>query len=108
MRISVAANKRVPRLTPWAPRDRAAARPDVAEIGRRHADYYRTLAERADRALRGLDQDHWAGRLEVEADNLAAVAKIRQALGADRFDRGFAAGRRLNRREAMAAVHERT
>src|SRR6185437_14667359 len=32
--------------------ERLAARPDVAEIGRRHADYYRVLAERADRPLR--------------------------------------------------------
>ena len=53
--------------------ERLEARPDIAEIGRRHADYYRTLAERADRPLRGLDQDHWAGRLEVEADNLTAA-----------------------------------
>jgi predicted ATPase len=29
--------------------ERLAARPDVAEIGRRHADYYRAVAERADR-----------------------------------------------------------
>ncbi len=53
--------------------ERLETRPDVAEIGRRHADYYRGLAERADGPLRGLDQDHWAGRLEVEADNLAAA-----------------------------------
>jgi predicted ATPase len=53
--------------------ERLAARPDVAEIGRRHADYYRALAERADRPLRGLDQDHAAGGLEVEAANLAAA-----------------------------------
>src|SRR5262249_38291476 len=36
--------------------ERLAARPDAAEIGRRHADYYRALAERADRPLRGLSQ----------------------------------------------------
>jgi hypothetical protein len=29
--------------------ERLAARPDATEIGRRHADYYRALAERADR-----------------------------------------------------------
>jgi len=34
------------------------------------------------------------------------VAQIRQALGADRFDRGFAAGVRLNRRQAIAAVRD--
>ena len=55
--------------------ERLAARTDALEIGRRHADYYRGLAERADRPLRGLHQDHCAAQLEVEADNLdAAVA----------------------------------
>ena len=53
--------------------ERLAARPDAAEIGRRHADYYRTLAERADRPLRGLDQAHAAEGLEAEAANLAAA-----------------------------------
>jgi predicted ATPase len=53
--------------------ERLAARPDVAKIGRRHADYYRALAERADRPLRGLDQDHAAEGLETEAANLAAA-----------------------------------
>jgi predicted ATPase len=53
--------------------ERLAARPDVAEIGRRHADYYQALAERADRPLRGLDQDHAAAGLEAEAANLAAA-----------------------------------
>jgi predicted ATPase len=53
--------------------ERLTARPDVAEIGRRHAEYYRALAERADRPLRGLDQDHAAGELEADAANLAAA-----------------------------------
>jgi predicted ATPase len=53
--------------------ERLAARPDVAEIGRRHADYYRALAQGADRPLRGLDQDHAAEGLEAEAANLAAA-----------------------------------
>jgi predicted ATPase len=53
--------------------ERLAARPDAAEIGRRHADYYRALAERADRPLRGLHQDHAAEGLEAEAANLAAA-----------------------------------
>jgi tetratricopeptide (TPR) repeat protein len=53
--------------------ERLAARPDVAEIGRRHADYYRALAERADRPLRGLGQARAAGGLEAEAANLAAA-----------------------------------
>jgi predicted ATPase len=53
--------------------ERLAARSDVAEIGRRHADYYRALAERSDRPLRGLDQAHAAEGLEAEAANLAAA-----------------------------------
>jgi tetratricopeptide (TPR) repeat protein len=53
--------------------ERLAARPDAAGIGRRHADYYRALAERADRPLRGLSQAHAAERLEAEAANLAAA-----------------------------------
>ena len=55
--------------------DRLAARPDLFEIGRRHADHYRALAEQADRPLRGLDQDHWAEELEAEAGNLAAAVR---------------------------------
>jgi hypothetical protein len=35
------------------------------------------------------------------------VAQVRQALGADRFNQVFAAGARLNRREAVAAVRDR-
>jgi hypothetical protein len=34
------------------------------------------------------------------------VAQIRQALGADRFDQNFAAGLRLNRQQAIAAVRD--
>jgi len=55
--------------------ERLAARPDVAAIGRRHADHYRALATQADRPLRGLDQDHWAEGLELEAGNLAAAVR---------------------------------
>jgi hypothetical protein len=35
------------------------------------------------------------------------VAQIRQALDPDRFDQAFAAGARLSRREAVAAVQSR-
>jgi predicted ATPase len=55
--------------------ERLAARPDVADVGRRHADHYRALATQADLPLRGLDQDHWAERLEAEAGNLAAAVE---------------------------------
>ena len=34
-------------------------------------------------------------------------AEIREALGADRFDRAFAAGARLNQRQAVAAIRDR-
>jgi hypothetical protein len=35
------------------------------------------------------------------------VAQIRQALDPDRFDQAYAAGARLSRREAVAAVRDR-
>jgi hypothetical protein len=34
------------------------------------------------------------------------VAQIRQVLGADRFDQDFAAGVRLDRQQAIAAVRD--
>jgi len=52
--------------------ERLAARPDADQIGRRHAGYYRVLAERADRPLRSAGQGEWLERLEAEAGNLAA------------------------------------
>ena len=55
--------------------ERLAARPDVAEVQRRHADYYRALAERADRPLRGAGHREWLERLEAEAGNLAAAVR---------------------------------
>ena len=45
----------------------------------------------------------WPLQREGEAQ---LVAHIRQALGAERFDQGFAAGVRLNRRQAIAAVRD--
>jgi predicted ATPase len=55
--------------------ERLGARPDVAGIGRRHADYYRALAEQADRPLRGVGQTEWAERLQADAGNLAAAVQ---------------------------------
>ncbi|HEY4466113.1 MAG TPA: DUF4062 domain-containing protein [Streptosporangiaceae bacterium] len=55
--------------------ERLAARPDAAEVGRRHADYYRALAERADRPLRGVGPGEWLERLDAEAGNLAAAVR---------------------------------
>jgi predicted ATPase/class 3 adenylate cyclase len=53
--------------------ERLGARPDLAEIQRRHADHYRGLAEQADRPLRGVGQAEWFERLEAEAGNLAVA-----------------------------------
>ncbi len=55
--------------------ERLAARPDAAEIERRHAGYYRALAEQADRPLRGPGQDEWQELLQAEAGNLAATVR---------------------------------
>jgi predicted ATPase len=55
--------------------ERLAARPDAAEIQRRHADYYRALTEQADRPLRGARQSEWLDRLQAEARNLAAARR---------------------------------
>ena len=55
--------------------ERLAARPDAAEVGRRHAGYYRALAEQADRPLRDTGQGEWLERLDAEAGNLAAAVR---------------------------------
>jgi ATP/maltotriose-dependent transcriptional regulator MalT len=55
--------------------ERLAARPDAAEVGGRHADHYRALAEQADRPLRGSGQSEWLDRLQAEAGNLAAAVR---------------------------------
>jgi Tetratricopeptide repeat len=62
--------------------ERLAARPDVAEIQRRHAEYYRSLVGRADQPLRSTPHREWLERLEAEAGNLAAA--VRWYLGHDR------------------------
>jgi predicted ATPase len=61
--------------------ERLARRPDAAEIGRRHAGYYRALAERADRPLRGAGHGGLLDDLQAEAGNLAAA--VRWYLGND-------------------------
>ena len=62
--------------------ERLAARADAGEIGRRHAGYYRALAERADRPLRGAGHGALLDRMQAEAGNLAAA--VRWYLGNDR------------------------
>jgi predicted ATPase/class 3 adenylate cyclase len=55
--------------------ERLAARPDADQIARRHATYYRALAEQADRPLRSGGQGEWPERLQAEAGNLAAAVR---------------------------------
>ena len=55
--------------------ERLAARPDADEVRRRHADYYRALAQQADQLLRGAGHSEWLERLEAEAGNLAAAER---------------------------------
>ena len=55
--------------------ERLAARPDAAEIERRHADYYRALADAVDRSLRSDPQNELAARFEPEMGNLAAAVR---------------------------------
>src|SRR5262249_51372678 len=56
--------------------ERLKARPDLAEVGRRHADHYRDLVEQADRPLRGFGHNEWLVRLKLEAGNLAAAVRF--------------------------------
>jgi predicted ATPase len=55
--------------------ERLAARPDAAEVGWRHAGYYRALAEQADRPLRSPGASEGRERLQAEAGNLAAAVR---------------------------------
>jgi predicted ATPase len=55
--------------------ERLAARPDATEVGRRHAGFYRALAEQADRPLRGPGRSEWMERLQAEAGNLATAVR---------------------------------
>jgi predicted ATPase/class 3 adenylate cyclase len=51
-------------------RERLGASAEADEIGRRHAEYFLDLAERAEPALKGADQASWLQRLEDDHDNL--------------------------------------
>ena len=53
--------------------ERLAARADITDIERRHAGYYRALAEQADRPLRDVEQNECLDRLEADAGNLAVA-----------------------------------
>jgi predicted ATPase len=55
--------------------ERLAARRDATDVGRRHAEYYRALAEQADRPLRSPSQSEWLERLHADTGNLAAAVR---------------------------------
>jgi predicted ATPase len=55
--------------------EQLAARADVTEIERRHAEYYRALAVQADRPLRDAGQNEWLERLAADEGNLAAAIR---------------------------------
>jgi predicted ATPase len=46
---------------------------EIEELRGRHAEYYSTLAERAEPGLRGPGQEMWLERLDEERDNLRAT-----------------------------------
>jgi hypothetical protein len=62
------------------------------------------LAGAAEGLRRRVGLRAWPSHRRAEA---ALVDQIRQALGADRFDQAFAAGARLNQREAVDVVRGR-
>jgi hypothetical protein len=55
--------------------EQSATNPDLADVQRRHANFFRDQAERADRPLRGVGQPEWAERLQVENANLGAAVR---------------------------------
>lgn len=56
--------------------ERLAARPDVIELQRKHAEYFRALVDEADRPLRGaMGQGEWLESLQAEARNIGAAVK---------------------------------
>jgi hypothetical protein len=69
-----------------------------------NAEQAALLAGAAEGLRRRVGLRAWPSHRRAEA---ALVDQIRQALGVDRFDQAFAAGARLNRREAVAVVHDR-
>jgi predicted ATPase len=55
--------------------EQLSARPDADQIRRRHAGYFRALAERADPTPRGPGHGQWLEYLNAEAGNLAAAVR---------------------------------
>lgn len=57
-------------------RERLREAGESAEVRRRHAAHYRSLAERADPGLRGHDQLDWLARLDADTANLRAALDL--------------------------------
>ncbi len=55
--------------------ERLAARADVDDVRRRHAEYFRAIAESSDEALRGFQQGSCAALLARESENIAAAVR---------------------------------
>jgi predicted ATPase/class 3 adenylate cyclase/DNA-binding CsgD family transcriptional regulator len=60
--------------------DRLTADEELQAVHMRHADYYLTLAERADSLLLGPEQGLWLARLETEHENLHAALEWYRAI----------------------------
>ncbi|GAA1992979.1 BTAD domain-containing putative transcriptional regulator [Catenulispora subtropica] len=57
----------------------------LTAAGRRHAEYFTSLAEQAEPELRGAGQPRWASRLTAEHDNMAAALDWALANGQTRI-----------------------
>jgi predicted ATPase len=90
-------------LAAYSTQNVAAALAAFAQLAFAEGDLERAalLAGAAEGLRRRADLAAWPAVLREEAD---LAAQIRQALGADRFDQAYAAGTRLNRRDAIAAA----
>ncbi len=66
---------------------------DEPEARRRHADWFRRLAEGAEPGLRGPDQQEWGDRLEADLDNVRAA--LDWSTSASATDEDAAVGLRL-------------
>ena len=68
--------------------EQLAARGDVADVRRRHAEHFAGMARVADGELRGPEAGHWLAALEQELDNIRAALGF--SLEANEIELGFA------------------